>query len=310
MKIYNLSHYDLDGFGCQLCIHEKFKNNIIFNNCSYSNIKNEINKISFDDYDLIFVTDLNFNESEQKLLYEKLKTYKGKFIYIDHHIYETTEYLDKIKNELNHKIIIDISKSASMKTYEILKLNNENLFNLIKIIDIYDVLREDNPKFKLANYINDYFWEISDEFREKMIKQNYKFSNEDKEKIKSYKNYVKEYIKDNIKKGIIINTPKLVISFDYKYSNHYDEFFDKSVLICNIKNKKFSIRLKNEFDSEKMREYIVEIVKEVFNPYTFGGHSSALGFEVKELNNNKLKLILSVLSNFFNKGITLEDIPF
>ena len=59
-----------------------------------------------------------------------------------------------------------------------------------------------------------------------------------------------------------------------------------------------------------MRESIVEIVKEVFNPYTFGGHSSALGFELKELNNNKLKLILSVLSNFFNEGITLDDIPF
>jgi oligoribonuclease NrnB/cAMP/cGMP phosphodiesterase (DHH superfamily) len=62
MKILSISHYDMDGFGCQLCINEKFKNHdITFDNCSYGKIEETIWRYNFNDYDLIFITDLNFN---------------------------------------------------------------------------------------------------------------------------------------------------------------------------------------------------------------------------------------------------------
>jgi len=300
MKIYNLSHYDLDGFGCQLCVYEKFKNhNINFKNCGYKNIIYELNKISFNEYDLIIITDLNFDLNAQKHLYEKLKNFKGKFIYIDHHLYENKEYLDKIKNELNHKIIIDTSKSATLKTYEILKLDNNNLKNLCEIIDIYDVWREENPKFKLANLVNDYFWSISEDFREKMISQNYKFSQEDKEKIKYFKEYSKKYIENNLKNGIIIESPNLIISFDFKYTNHFKEYFNNpNILICNLKNNKFSLRLKEE-DSNK-RDIIIDWIKKNFYPETIGGHQLAIGFEFIKLEKNSLKIMLEGLVNILN----------
>jgi len=147
MKILSISHYDLDGFGCQLCIYEKFKNyNIVFDNCGYNKINKTLDKYDFNNFDLVFITDLNFTIKNQELLYDKLLDYKGKCIYIDHHQYDTTEILDKS----NCKVIIDDTKSATLKTYEVLKLNNSNLLKLCKVIDIYDMWRTKNKHFQKA----------------------------------------------------------------------------------------------------------------------------------------------------------------
>ena len=234
MKILSISHYDLDGFGCQLCIYEKFKNyNIVFDNCGYNKINKTLDKYDFNNFDLVFITDLNFTIKNQELLYDKLLDYKGKCIYIDHHQYDTTEILDKS----NCKVIIDDTKSATLKTYEVLKLNNSNLLKLCKVIDIYDMWRTKNKHFQKASLFNDYFWETHKTFREDMIKNNYIIN----VNFKELEDKVDDYFKEELNKTIFCGDD-MVISFDYKYSNHFCNLYcnnnpkkvDKGIKTANI----------------------------------------------------------------------------
>jgi oligoribonuclease NrnB/cAMP/cGMP phosphodiesterase (DHH superfamily) len=117
MKILSLSHADLDGIGCQLSIHEKFKGSEIkFLNFSYENIQSKIRSVqNFNYYYLVFITDLNFSEKDQEILYEKLvqDSFTNKIVYLDHHEYSDMTYLDKCKEEFGMKVLVDQTKSAT-----------------------------------------------------------------------------------------------------------------------------------------------------------------------------------------------------
>jgi oligoribonuclease NrnB/cAMP/cGMP phosphodiesterase (DHH superfamily) len=290
MKILSISHYDLDGFGCQLCIYEKFKkHNIDYDNCGYGKIEKTLEKYDFNNYDLVFITDLNFNKNQQKLLYNKLQNYNGKCIYIDHHQYETTEWLEKS----NLKLIIDTSKSATLKTFEILKLENKNLKKLCEIIDIYDMWRTDNPKFKLANYFNSWFWENNQKFRPLMKNINYDIS-QIKNELKKVKQNVEKFFKENINKKIFYNK-NVLISFDYGYSNHIYEFFPdtKFAVFVNLNQNRISIK-----DNLSLKEKVKKIA-EKYNGEC-GGHIEAYGMVIPDLQ-NKYQNILKDLTNLIDK---------
>jgi len=287
-KILNFSHADLDGFGCQLSINEKFNPigkpktaEINFKNMGYGKIPEMLDKIEdLNYYDAFIITDLNFIEEHQEKLYETLKkhNFKGKFIYIDHHLYNDTTFLEKIKNEFNASIFIDIEKSASLKTFELFikEIDTEprkNLQKLIEMIDIYDLWQKDNPKFKIANLLNDLFWDAFNfDFTEKMISQNYKLTDSQKNLMKGYIKKVENTFKEFQEKGIILNKGKFLISFDYKYSNHYSEFFNYEIgITVDINTKNVSIRI----DNENKRDKIFKIIeKHNGKP---GGHGVAFG---------------------------------
>ena len=294
MKILSISHYDLDGFGCQLCINEKFKkHDITYSNCGYSSIEKTLDKFEFNNFDVVFITDLNFNQQQQTKLYEKAKDYQGKLIYIDHHQYlEGTEYLDKLA-DLGNKVIIDTTKSATLKTYEVLKLDNPNLKKLCELIDIYDMWRTENPKFKGANLFNTWFWENVNEFMFKMKQLDYDISKL-KEEIKQQKNKVDNYYKENFNKIIFYKDP-IYISFEYKYIGHIEEKFPgtKFAIILNIPDNRISIR-----DHLGIKDKMIEIA-EKYNG-TCGGHVEAYGMVIPDLKNkyqSVLKEIVEVAKN-------------
>ena len=122
-------------------------------------------------------------------------------------------------NKCNAKIIID-DKSATLKTYEILKLDNSNLFRLCELIDIFDTWKKDISKFKGANLLNDYFWENIDNFRDTIISLNYDIKPL-KPKLLEIKQKVKDYFTKNLNKIIYYNN-KILISF----SNHFWSIFN------------------------------------------------------------------------------------
>ena len=280
MNILSISHNDLDGFGCQFCIYEKFKNyNIKYENTGYNSIEETLNRFNFNKFDLVFITDLNFNENQQKLLYNKLQNYKGKCIYIDHHQYTTTDWL----NKCNAKIIID-DKSATLKTYEILKLDNSNLFKLCELIDIFDTWKKDNPKFKGANLLNDYFWENIDKFRDTIISLDYDIKPL-KPELLEMKQKVKEYFTKNLNKIIYYNN-KILISFEYKYINHIEEIFPdlKFAIIVNKDINRISIR-----DFIGIKENIVRIVEQFGG--SCGGHINAYGMVIPNLSTNYQEVV-------------------
>jgi len=280
---------DLDGVVAQLVIREKFRNhNIDFKNCGYGKISKMISQVNFNQYDVVFITDLNFKIDDQINLYNEIKdcNYKGKIIYIDHHQYESTEYLDKLKDEFGAVIIIDEEFCGTKLTQNLLKTTNEDLIKLVEITDIYDMWRDDNPRFVTANYVNDLFWDLGFGFRDSFIRSDYKFTPQHKEKIKSFKGEVETYINGAKNKVLFYNEDdKVLFALDYKFSNHFKEYFDtRLMLFADYPNGKMSWR----FSDIKFREPVFKAI-EKFNGVP-GGHDLAGGAVVPNIKEN-MKLI-------------------
>jgi hypothetical protein len=172
-----------------------------------------------------------------------------------------------------------------------LKPENENLSNLCKFIDIYDIWQDDKPEFPTANLLNDLFWEDPWTFRDRMIQQNYKLSDDNKQRMMTIKGEIKSVIDSNLKKGIIKLIDPVLLSFTYEYSSHYSEYFGKMIyLFVDQKNNKVSFRLTNE----DQREQLIREVQKL-NPITLGGHKTALGGNFKDLSPEILKSLVTIL---------------
>jgi len=93
MKLYHLSHIDLDGYGCQLITKEYFKD-INFYNSNYGNeISQKIERIILDienddkNTALVLITDLNLTLQQASYLDKKLKESEKdiELLLLDHH---------------------------------------------------------------------------------------------------------------------------------------------------------------------------------------------------------------------------------
>ena len=172
-KILSLSHNDLDGISCQLAIFEKYKKNINFFNTSYNDIEKKL-KILEDvitiNFKKIFITDLYFKKNNFQQLEKIIKLNPNiKFIYIDHHEYEESEkeIIKKLKKYSNFIFIHSLKVSASKLTFLALKLKNLDLKKLIELVDIYDLWKENNRLFMMADArLNDATNEIDKNIQE------------------------------------------------------------------------------------------------------------------------------------------------
>ena len=97
MKLFHISHTDLDGYGCQLITNEYFKNSFYYNANYGLEVKLSIKKVleqivQFKDEDIfILITDLNLTFQESKDLDNDINKliqegYKIKLQLLDHHI--------------------------------------------------------------------------------------------------------------------------------------------------------------------------------------------------------------------------------
>ena len=306
MNILSISHYDMDGFGCQFSIYEKFKNhNTRFENCGYESIKKTLNSFDFNNFDVVFITDLNFNGSDLKLLYEKMQTSKSKVVYIDHHLYEDEDIaiFEKLKGD-NFKYKIDTNHSASMLTYKLLKIDNPKLFNLIKIIDIFDIWQTDKKEFLFSKYLNEWFWFNSDVFFSKMINADYDFTKY-LDEIKKMKIEIDSYYKNNLNKDFFYDDEyDIFLSGKYIYTSFIQDYFKnvKLAIIVNSKDGKtgrISIR-----DNIEARNDIEKYCKE--NNIEFGGHGTAYGMTI----NSSKKTIKEVTDDLIQIGRDILDAPF
>jgi uncharacterized protein len=169
MKLYHLSHTDLDGYGCQL-ITKKIFPDATFYNANYglevktnlANIVNEIKKkefLSLDEKDIfILITDLNLTSDEAKKLNNDVRKLNDngnlnvKLQLLDHH--------GTGQNSANKYdwYYLDTSKSATKITYEYFQQNyeqfnslcEENFDILIKSINAVDIWLEDSKYFEFG----------------------------------------------------------------------------------------------------------------------------------------------------------------
>ena len=82
MKLFHISHTDLDGYGCQMLTKEYFKEGFFLNanyglevKLSINTVIKEIENLELDEEILIFITDVNLTENESKDLNKKIKNY-------------------------------------------------------------------------------------------------------------------------------------------------------------------------------------------------------------------------------------------
>ena len=157
MKIYHLSHTDLDGYGCQFVLDFYFKNCVFFNsnygreiNDSFTMILNEINKDlekNANEKFIVFISDLNLTPPQCEELETALKDKNAKIFLLDHH-QSGAESAAKYAWYL-----LDSSRCATKIVYEFLAKiygANDELTRLVAIINAIDIWLKDDENFELG----------------------------------------------------------------------------------------------------------------------------------------------------------------
>lgn len=164
MKLFHISHTDLDGYGCQLLTKEYFKEPFFLNanyglevKLSVAKVIEEITLCSKEQEILFLITDVNLTPNESKDLDKKIKIlkedgYKIKLQLLDHHatgqksadIYDW--YFLDIKRCAT-KIVYDYMREEFDAYDDKVKLWLEPLVNAINAVDIWLDYEERNFEF-------------------------------------------------------------------------------------------------------------------------------------------------------------------
>jgi hypothetical protein len=150
MKLYHLSHIDLDGYGCQFLTNIAFEKSAFYNANYGPEVKARLEQMvahmnADSEEDILFlVTDLNLSVSECSYLEDQAKQ-SGKNIklqLLDHHVtgQDSAEKFSWYR--------LDVSKCATMITYDFLNENYkdvrmyEQFVQAINAIDIWQMQNE------------------------------------------------------------------------------------------------------------------------------------------------------------------------
>lgn len=157
MKIYHLSHTDLDGYGCQFVINSYFKNCVFFNsnygreiNDNFTMILNAINlelEAKPNEKFVILISDLNLNLAQCEEFENALAGKNAKLLLLDHH-QSGAECAQKYA-----WYVLDSSRCASKIVYEFFARicgEDENLAKLVSVINAVDIWLKDDANFELG----------------------------------------------------------------------------------------------------------------------------------------------------------------
>ncbi len=305
MKIFNLTHLDLDGYMSNAVLRATFnKSTVDYDVYNYKKdtIRDKLSKINMDYYDAILITDCNLEKKDITFLNQ----YKSKIGFIDHH-------KDSVENEhlMNFDTYIDDSKCGAKLCEEKFLSNKSKLYEMIKYTNIYDMYINDNEKeYKKADMLNSIFSLVDkDIFILNALKS------------KSLKDFMIRYknVLNIIKKEydyILSDDFSQIMKSEDNYIVYKLNFKNKNPIICpnlnRIKNekgrKKFNIfiydygNIKNFFKlSIRMEDKLIKknenidlnkIIKRFTNKG--GGHNYAVGGIVEK---NKFKKMLNYINN-------------
>ncbi len=155
LKVYHLSHTDLDGYACQF-LTDKIFENIEFFNSNYGNEIDEklieiFDKIEKDDFEefLVLITDLNLTVQQCEFLEEKKKksSKKTELLLLDHHI------TGKESAEIFPWYRLDVTKSATKITFEYFADKYkviEKYADFVDIVNAVDIWLKEDKRFELG----------------------------------------------------------------------------------------------------------------------------------------------------------------
>jgi oligoribonuclease NrnB/cAMP/cGMP phosphodiesterase (DHH superfamily) len=316
--ILSLSHNDLDAVGCQLCIHEKFSKikNIDYYNTNYKNLEELVHdiedriKAQREDIKLLMITDISFSEVPELLNSLKLTCSEHSIpvIYVDHHMYPDG-FFDGLETA-DFKVHHDKEICGAMGTYKALKLDNSNLLKIIKVIDVFDIWRDESPIFPLANDLNNYFWASGRmQIMQRLIDRNYGLPHDFVQVCTLYKEQAEEFYQKALKKNTIFS-PSAGIScaFIDDYFNYIveRELQSKKVFICASSFGALRIRFSKTGFSP---DVVLEIKERMLKGLT-RGHLWSFSMQVDVTSNltiiEKFKEIHSIIIEVENNRTSKE----
>lgn len=209
MKLFHISHTDLDGYGCQLITKEYFKEGIFYNANYGLEVKLCIEKVlkdilEYKDEEILFlISDLNLTSQESKDLDKNIKQllddgYKIKLQLLDHHA------SGKKSADEYYWYYLDVKRCATKIVYDYMFEEYEGfdcntstwlkpLVDAINAVDIW--LENENKNFEFGKVLmsmvtkarevnNILFADLNRDYRIHLLKKAAEFLNEDSGNIK------------------------------------------------------------------------------------------------------------------------------
>lgn len=308
MKIKMFTDSDLDGLGCYTLIeHYKDKSDELSAEFTVAQkvskkISEFIRTKSYEDYDLILVTDLALDDNIVHDIMEVINTSKARFIIVDHH--KQTISLKNNHKELSDSIYVSIDNdpdttftncASSLLLYNINNIFNrqididDNVKNIIELIRLWDIwLWDGSPKEDEVKELKTFFklyggkrvgknilkaFEcgtpvIINEFDKKLIKFEL---NREREYIYNRCNNVKFIVRDGITIGYVF-AEKCPSEIGSKLLQTYSPERMQVAAIINMNFNVVSLRSDNRRNVD---------VGDIAAKYGGGGHKYASGFKIK-----------------------------
>lgn len=162
MKIYHLSHTDLDGYGAQFVTKHYFKDILFFNSnygreieAKFEEILNliensaKVNENSEKIYEksIVLITDLNLNLQQCEKFENALKDKNSTVFLLDHH---------QTGLECSKKFpwyLMDSSRCATLITYDFFSKiygKGDKLFKFVNVVNAVDIWLKDNHWFEMG----------------------------------------------------------------------------------------------------------------------------------------------------------------
>jgi len=240
-----LLHNDLDAFGSQLNIEYKMPNvrkKYFYTN--YGDLPKKVQEI--EDYikqhgnTHCLMADVSWSTHPNEL--HIMCNMFQKITLIDHHLYPNGFF----DNYPKLKVHWDKSKCATLLCYEYFNNQNDNLYKLSKLIDVYDIWQDSHPAFDISQDLNRFFWEIGmQKFVNDCISSGYTLPYYYKSVVDSITARYTEAIEKYENRKLIHRTEKITLAF-------VDDWFNE-ILVQEMKKEKDFVINATSFGIMKIR---------------------------------------------------------
>jgi len=302
-QVINISHSDLDGISCSLLLRKRYQD-VHYLNISYNKINETLlyyyKELSNIKCTKFYVTDLNFELDDLLLLYKIIKKYnKIQFYYIDHHNYDKKKTLVLSKIQEIAIVLWDETKSATLAVYEHLDLKVSKQIQLyVNIVNAYDLYLTDSKYFSIGLDLNNYFWfkrqkAFAYEFKSFSL-QNQKFIN----KAKQIRRQSKVHFEELQSKGLSFEDSNIRVILTDDHLGMVNNEYKEDYIIIGTSYGKISIRIDDrisELQSIKVKENVIDSVKDSVFFISGGGHTKAFGLTFNDSLKNNYEMIFDLL---------------
>lgn len=306
--IFVLSHNDLDGYGCVLTAL-KMKDSVSYINTGYDKITtslNDINTVYMKNISKLFITDLNFNESDTIELYKIVKHNSNvEIIYIDHHHYASekqNKIFEKMKEFSNFKFIHTDKFCATYIFYKYLLKQeliefNEDFDKIIKLINAFDTWNEQDQLFKSGMFLNDIFneWKDKEQFLDYFI-TNGKITDEIKNEMKDLVKRKNELFNRLETSGFIVPMGDILLFMSDAFISHMTIDYPQYKYYINGRSwGSISIRLKDIDNPLEVKDSIIKLLEHNQYVMSLGGHPNAMGVTLYPEHKDKMVQIIEII---------------